>query len=298
MKVEFGVDFTNLAEMKCILDYVYYHQEILDSDYKEFLRKLLEEDIQAYWEEKGQPIEKIETGMILEDPSEKLSQPKENKEELVHTQGIRRASLSIPAGIKVLWNTFCDIDLAMAERSMGKYDCYYTCDMLLLQSLEHKKLLDLGWYPDMDLSGEYSLELRNDGDDDAYYEYKGRDIFEMKEKIQSVLSHWTEIEADTFIPLRVATGWEIRYNNWRKSGDTYVSEDQDTDNEHFLFHATKYYHGWIHIKVQYEIHHKSYYVVKLYEEDEEHLLKLRKVPTEAEAVALVEDFMEQAPYIH
>ncbi|HEX3078483.1 MAG TPA: tetratricopeptide repeat protein [Lachnospiraceae bacterium] len=69
-KVGYGIDFADLDELKCILDYVYYHQEILNSDYKEFLKKLLEEDIQVYWEVNGLEAEAV---ALVEDFMEQKS---------------------------------------------------------------------------------------------------------------------------------------------------------------------------------------------------------------------------------
>ena len=64
--------------------------------------------------------------------------------------------LRIQSGWKIEFNNFTEYDLSIH----GKYDCYeLNEDLLQLVNEKANLIIDLGWYPNFDESGEYILLL-------------------------------------------------------------------------------------------------------------------------------------------
>lgn len=204
----------------------------------------------------------------------------------------QKVPLGIPAGFQVAWNTFYDIRLEAAREHADKCHKYFTEDMLLLKKTDGSKSLDLGWDPDLDLSGKYLLSHSNR--EEAYYEFQSEDILAVIDSIHETLSIWkddNEPEADKLVPLRIAAGWEIQYNRWIKTGRFFADSLKDDVKEQLLFRAVKHNVGCI--KIHYRDQQVPIYELS-FQADAEDKIKIMEFQEEEKAVAVLEDWLEHA----
>ncbi len=290
--VEVGFDFSNIEELETIFVNITYFRKVLNYDLTGLLLRMLDEGIAAYWEVDGKSEEKI--------VMEKL--PDHRYERIVPfepTSGntIRKVSLGIPSGYKVVWNTFCDIQPEFARKHPGNYEKYFTEDTLFIQKMDGSKSLDLGWSIDLDLSGKYQVCLKNNADEgEAYHEYQSDDILNIVEEIQMTLSLWKEKdepEANSLVPLRIATGWEIHYNQWYKTGRQFGGSSGEEAPSQLLFQAEKHKVGCI--TVYYKDRQVPFYELKFQEDDMENRIIELEFHEEEELISVLEDWMEHAP---
>lgn len=294
--VEFGFNFSNLEELKTIFVELTYFREVLNYDLNGLLLRMLDEGIAAYWEVDGKSEEKV--------AKENLPDPRYDRIvplEATSANVIRKVSLGIPAGFKVVWNTFCDIPPKLARKHPGKYEKYYTEDILFIQKMDGSKRLSLDWSADLDLSGEYQLSLGyNEEDEENYYEYQSDDIFTIIDNIHESLSLWKEKEepeAGSLIPLRITTGWAIQYNRWYKTGRQFGGSAREDAPAQLLFQAEKRNVGCITVDYinrqdtdpSYELKFQEVYTVKV--------IKVMDFQEEQEVISVLEDWMEHAHLI-
>lgn len=94
--------------------------------------------------------------------------------------------LRIPSGWTIQYNNFSEYDL---EKDGEKYRFELVEDLLQLKN--HNLLIDLGWYPSMDVTGEYVLYLV-DITKDKPFEYP-IEVFHTRAKAEIIakLEYWT-----------------------------------------------------------------------------------------------------------
>ncbi|SCY87165.1 hypothetical protein SAMN05720606_11113 [Paenibacillus polysaccharolyticus] len=109
--------------------------------------------------------------------------------------------LKVPAGYAVVYNKFYDVEPILSEDSDDFIENwgFFTEDLLQIIKLKIKKgkwyvperedtiLFDIGWYPDSNINGEYSLQLV-DGEWNEIKSISSKDRFVIKE----VLEEWME----------------------------------------------------------------------------------------------------------
>ncbi|WP_248061012.1 hypothetical protein [Paenibacillus silvae] len=109
--------------------------------------------------------------------------------------------LKIPAGYAITYNKFYDVEpvLSMDSDYFIENWGFFTEDLLQITKLKIKKgkwyipereevmLLDLGWYPDSDMNGQYCLQLV-DGNWNEIKSICSKDRFLIKE----TLEEWME----------------------------------------------------------------------------------------------------------
>ena len=213
---------------------------------------------------------------------------------------IEKIALCIPSGWKVAWNTFCHVSMDEAlqkEGQKGALNSYFNEDLLLLQRLNKETSLDVGWYPDMDLSGQYELSVHKKDGEEPVFEYASRSSQEVVERINGLLANYAD--GESLIPLRIATGWEVRLNHWIKDLDKreLAALPGEEANEQIIFAAAKYFHGWIKITVEYhqEAGGPSFSMVIEQENDEDFYKKIL-VRDRARAIFVLEKWLELAHF--
>jgi hypothetical protein len=108
--------------------------------------------------------------------------------------------IKIPAGYAISYNKFHDVDPILAEEEEDFLSnwYYFTEDIMMISKLENVDgrhvipeinayIIDLGWYPDSSLKGEYKLVLAHVDEDEYYNELKtkrSKDRFEIRDTIE------------------------------------------------------------------------------------------------------------------
>lgn len=214
---------------------------------------------------------------------------------------IEKIALAIPAGWKVAWNTFCHVSLEEAlqrEGKAGALNSYFTEDLLLLQRLNKELSLDVGWNPDMDLSGQYELCVHKKDEEEPVLEYASRSSQEIVERINGLLANYAE--GESLIPLRIATGWEVRLNHWIKDLDKmeFAALPGEERNGHIIFSAARYLYGWIQITVRYHKEfNSSFFTLVVEQENDEDFYKKISVDDMARAIFVLENWLELAHFL-
>lgn len=214
---------------------------------------------------------------------------------------IEKIALTIPAGWKVTWNTFCHVSLEEAlqrEGNAGALNSYFTEDLLLLQRLNKELSLDVGWYPDMDLSGQYEFSVHKQGEEEPVFEYASRSSQEIVERVNDLLANYAE--GESLIPLRIATGWEVRLNHWIKDLDKkdFAALPGEEGNGHIIFTAARYLHGWIQVTVRYHKERSApIFSLVIEQENDEDFYKKISVYDLARAIFVLENWLELAHFL-
>lgn len=104
--------------------------------------------------------------------------------------------IKIPAGYAITYNKFHDVEPIQAEEEddlLSNWE-YFTEDIMQIQKLENvngryvipesnARIIDLGWYPDSSINGEYRLVLA----DEFWNELKtkrSKDRFDIRDTIE------------------------------------------------------------------------------------------------------------------
>jgi len=108
--------------------------------------------------------------------------------------------IKIPAGYAITYNKFHDVDPIQAEEEddlLSNWE-YFTEDIMQIQKLENvngryvipernTSIIDLGWYPDSSINGEYKLVMVHVDVDEYWNELKtkrSKDRFEIRDTIE------------------------------------------------------------------------------------------------------------------
>lgn len=269
-ELEFEFELKNVDDLETVVIELRYLRDVLNYDFHAFLRRIESENITVHW--------KVD-----------------DRKETVKTE-FQKVPLGIPAGFKVVWNTFFDIQLEKSREYTDQYYKFFTEDMLLLKKTDGSKSLHLGWSSDLDLSGTYQLSHSNNvEDEEAYYENQNEDILAIIDSIHETLSIWKDIkepEADTLVPIRVASGWEIQYNQWVKTGRVFCDSVNENGKEQLLFAAVKNNVGCI--KVHYRNLQVSNYELT-FQDDTKDLIKVKNFRNEEKVLSVLEEWLE---YVH
>jgi hypothetical protein len=108
---------------------------------------------------------------------------------------LKLVPLRIPSGWYVTLNDFTE---SYPERFIDddyEHRWEFKEDILQLRSKSRKKLIDLGWYPEFQVGGQYKLLLvdtSEENDEESFYwnvifEFESRSIEEIKTKIEELL---------------------------------------------------------------------------------------------------------------
>ncbi|WP_239616833.1 hypothetical protein [Cohnella mopanensis] len=116
--------------------------------------------------------------------------------------------LRLPAGFAVTYHKFYDIDPILESDSDWFIENwgYFTEDLLQVVKLNVKKgtwyipgretnnyvLFDLGWYPDSDINGHYTLEIV-DGQWNVIKNISTKDRYIIKQKIEEWLDEYQRV---------------------------------------------------------------------------------------------------------
>lgn len=119
--------------------------------------------------------------------------------------------MKIPAGYAISYNNFHDVDPILAEEDAFLSNWYYfTEDIMQIRKLENVDggyvipesntyIIDLGWYPDSSLNGEYKLVLVN-VDVDRYWNVlktkRSKNRFEIRDTIETWLRELNNNQPD------------------------------------------------------------------------------------------------------
>lgn len=106
--------------------------------------------------------------------------------------------LRIPAGWKVTFNDFFKLDPALYTASDNEFWDNFVEDMLYIvneqtfkkdkKTYRKKIALDLGWYPEMDIHGEFALYvIKDDNWSSPLVEYRSRSQSEIVDTIEAFL---------------------------------------------------------------------------------------------------------------
>lgn len=209
--------------------------------------------------------------------------------------------LPIPAGWKVVWHTWCPVSVEEAIAQNGAWNCYFTEDMLFLQHIEQEIYLDVGWEPDMDLSGHYKLCVRMGDEEEPLYQLESRSLLEITESLRRSLVHYTDdVElkvGNHLLPLRIPPGWEIRKNCWipiaDRGGTGALPAWSDSDRP--MLEAARYRFRWIHVKVSAHSQPAPGFHLEIRSEDDPAFHKEIWIGDEAKAVSVLENWLEHAP---
>lgn len=288
--MEFGFNLMNVEELKTVVVELRYLREVLNYDFQAFFLRIKNENITAYWEVDGKRAGKIEGDKLL---GNRYLHTTSSKEMTNHI--FQKVPLGIPAGFKMVWNTFCEVPLVAARKHADSCHKYFTEDLLLLKEIDGSKSLHLGWSSDLDLSGGYQLSLSNHvEEEEAYHEYQNEDIHGMIDSIHETLSIWRNIEepeAHTLVPIRIATGWEIQYNRWVKTGRYFFDREPEDVKCQLLFMAVKHNVGCI--RVHYREQKVPCYEIGFQESMKDSGM-VKEFQEEEKAVATLEYWMEYA----
>lgn len=116
--------------------------------------------------------------------------------------------LRIPQGYAVCFNEFYDIvPFSHSDKDFLLVSGYFKEDILQISKMdvedgrwiipEEHLIIDLGWYPDGDPDGQYTLKLatiRKDLDWETIKVHKTRDRFEVRDTIEEWLQEYILIE--------------------------------------------------------------------------------------------------------
>jgi hypothetical protein len=104
--------------------------------------------------------------------------------------------LRIPTGYAVCYNKFCDVDPVSRQDGNGFLDNweFFTEDILQIVKMqlengkwvvptERKATIDLGWYPDSSINGQYKLVLVNENWEVIREKY-AKNRFEVRDTIE------------------------------------------------------------------------------------------------------------------
>jgi hypothetical protein len=112
----------------------------------------------------------------------------------------------LPASWAVCYNSFGDEDMRVADVSIENF-WYYKEDLLWLQSMRSTKnpdscyeldpagwLVDVGWYPDSDPNGAYSLHVfRLDPEEDGWPidppQFRSRNRYQIRAVLEYIVNH-------------------------------------------------------------------------------------------------------------
>lgn len=104
--------------------------------------------------------------------------------------------LRIPIGWTMEWNVFNEVSPDDFRDAEHEHRTEYCEDLLHIVNYKNNKILDLGWYPEGQPKGQYTLVLINQYDDEEQQisawdnpivRFKTRDIDKLKLKIEEVL---------------------------------------------------------------------------------------------------------------
>ena len=110
--------------------------------------------------------------------------------------------LRIPAGWKIVFNDFFMLDPVQYTDCNDEFWRYFVEDMLYIvneRTLKKDKktyrktvAIDLGWYPEMDVNGEFVLYVIKDNDwDDPLAEFRSRSQVKIVDLIEASLEKYS-----------------------------------------------------------------------------------------------------------
>ena len=129
--------------------------------------------------------------------------------------------LKIPSGWSVEENSFFNIAPKSDEDFMANSGCF-TEDLLWIQEIEFRGdrgwiskqdglSIDLGWYPDSDVDGCYSLHLLRNSWDDIIFNQKTKDRYLIQALIDQILflasNHRSQLTSENLA--NFAASWPI-----------------------------------------------------------------------------------------
>jgi len=99
---------------------------------------------------------------------------------------MRLQPLRIPTGWDVTWNTFYEADPIHFNEEDSNFCLNFTED--LLQMKRGNIILDLGWYPECKVDGEYRLVVIQDEEwEKPFFSFETRDKATIIHKIEELL---------------------------------------------------------------------------------------------------------------
>jgi len=98
-----------------------------------------------------------------------------------------------PGWTVVINNKFCELDPRDLDPNEDHWLWHFQEDTLRLVHEYYHLVLDLGWYPDGNPNGHFTLVLVKDDWDDPLFEHSTRDKQEIVELIETIICEITEI---------------------------------------------------------------------------------------------------------
>ncbi|MDF2885247.1 MAG: hypothetical protein K0R54_5819 [Clostridiaceae bacterium] len=218
---------------------------------------------------------------------------------MTNKDDIKLMPLCIPSEWKITWNCFFQISIEDAKRECS-WNSYFTEDLLLIKSFDKNIIIDLGWLPDMDLSGQYKLCIYKQEEEEPFIAFESRLYDEISERINNFLGKYKNEEEESvkekLFPLRIPTGWKIQMNHWRRNllkvEYNHVTK-QETATQ-IIFHAVKNIYGLVHITVQYLYENSSTFRLTINREDDSYYYKCVEIMEEEVALAVLEQWLKNS----
>lgn len=225
---------------------------------------------------------------------------KERKRKMANKDDIKLMPLCIPPEWEITWNCFFQISIEDAKKREGSWNSYFTEDLLLIKSFDQNIIIDLGWLPDMDLSGQYKLYIYKQEEEEPFIVFESRFYAEILEGINNFLGKYKNEEEESvkekLVPIRIPTGWKIQLNYWTRNllkvEYNHVTKQETVAQT--IFHAVKKIHGWVHITVQYLYEQTSTFRLIINREDDSSYYKCVDIIDEEVALAVLEQWLEMA----
>lgn len=121
--------------------------------------------------------------------------------------------LRVPAGSVVVHNGFFAVDLQSDAMPASTRATYLVEDLLYIRAENRDAHIDLGWTPDMDLTGAYHLAVHQGDERAPVEEYASRSYPEIAAQIERCLAPQGQRAAcAALIPLRIVSGWHVAHN--------------------------------------------------------------------------------------
>jgi len=215
----------------------------------------------------------------------------------------RLVPLRVPGGWKVDHNSFFAVDTQVDSEYHQIIAKYLVEDLAYIhnldQSVDQMIHIELGWYPDMDLSGKYRLNIVR-GNDTVL------DVFvsESYEDIASRITYWfDEIQkqsggrddAHKLMPLRISSGWSVQTN--RLMSDVFCQDAGDLESQKILLLVKEYPQGrfiFVSLDQSLNISGQVIYTLAITRDKQDEPIKTYESTDKEEISLIVEQWMEVA----
>lgn len=220
---------------------------------------------------------------------------------MANRSSISLVPLCVPAGWKVDHNSFFAINISEDSEYTQKTAKYLVEDLIYIHSYHIDQArnqtfhLDLGWYPDMDLSGQYRLTIAEGDSSDILETFLSRIYEEVASKIDFWLNKLQaqnnqNLEFHKIIPLRITSGWFVQINELT---DEKTAHKSPTDRTILLL--TKEYPSGSFISISLkEIYHASSntFSLTISRDKQDIPIKTHECNTKEETIPIIEQWME------